>query len=157
MLPRLLAVALVAATAACAGHRPPAGGAPSTSTGRGAVATGSYPNLFTSLLGVPDAEVQAKIDAAWQQYFYGNDSTQRLYYPVGQDMAYILNPQARDVRTEGMSYGMMIAVQLDRKAEFDRIWKWAKTYMEHRTGQRKGYFAWQLRPDGTIIDQTPAP
>lgn len=29
--------------------------------------------------------------------------------------------------------------------------------MRHRSGQREGYFAWQLRPDGTIMDQTSAP
>mgnify|MGYP000066443930 CR=1 FL=1 len=28
-----------------------------------------------------------------------------------------------DVRSEGMSYGMMIAVQLDHQAEFDRLWQ----------------------------------
>ena len=27
-----------------------------------------------------------------------------------------------DVRSEGMSYGMMITVQLDKKAEFDALW-----------------------------------
>jgi len=27
-----------------------------------------------------------------------------------------------------MSYGMMIAVQMNRKAEFDAIWNWSKTY-----------------------------
>ncbi len=28
-----------------------------------------------------------------------------------------------------MSYGMMIAVQLDKKAEFDALWNWSMTYM----------------------------
>ena len=34
-----------------------------------------------------------------------------------------------DARTEGMSYGMMIAVQMDKKGEFDALWNWSKTYM----------------------------
>ena len=89
-----------------------------------------------------DAESAGKLHAAWQQLFYGNDDTQRVYYPVGEDMAYIEDIGNGDVRTEGMSYGMMIAVQLDKKAEFDRIWKWAKTYMYQTDGPYKGYFAW---------------
>ena len=47
-----------------------------------------------------------------------------------------------DVRTEGMSYGLMIAVQFDRKDIFDRLWRWSKKYMQHQEGLLKGYFAW---------------
>ncbi|MBK9991797.1 MAG: glycoside hydrolase [Verrucomicrobia bacterium] len=118
----------------------------------GAFVTGQHRNLFVELLGKSDAEVQAKIDAAWQQFFYGDESSQRLMYPVAGDMAYIADIGNQDVRSEGMSYGMMIAVQLDKRAEFDRLWKWAKTYMHHADGPRRGYFAWQCRFDGTHID-----
>ena len=44
---------------------------------------------------------------------------------------------------------MMMCVQMDKKEEFDRIWKWTYTYMLHRSGKYKGYFAWSLNPDGT--------
>lgn len=109
-------------------------------------------NLFTEQLGKSKTEIDAKIGAAWQQLFYGNDDTQRLYYPVAGDMAYVADIASTDVRSEGMSYGMMIAVQLDKRAEFDQIWKWAKTHMYYADGARKGYFAWQCRYDGTQID-----
>jgi oligosaccharide reducing-end xylanase len=55
-----------------------------------------------------------------------------------------------------MSYGMMIAVQLDKKAEFDRIWKWAKTYMYQTDGPYKGYFAWHCSTDGKKLASNPA-
>ena len=71
-------------------------------------------------------------------------------------MAYIKDINNQDVRTEGMSYGMMIAVQLDKKNEFDRLWKWANTYMQHKSGQRKSYFAWHCRVDGSVIDSNSA-
>ena len=45
-----------------------------------------------------------------------------------------------------MSYGMMVAVQLDKKEVFDRIWRFSKTYLQHQTGPRKGYFAWSFNP-----------
>jgi oligosaccharide reducing-end xylanase len=122
----------------------------------GAFHSGKYQNLFAELLGKSDDEIQAKLDAAWKQLFYGNDDTQRVYYPVGEDMAYIEDIGHDDVRSEGMSYGMMIAVQMDKKEEFDRLWRWAKTYMYHANGPYQGYFAWHCTPEGEPIDANPA-
>ncbi|MDQ5979404.1 MAG: oligosaccharide reducing-end xylanase [Verrucomicrobiota bacterium] len=110
------------------------------------------PNLFATLLGKSAAELDAKLDVAWQHFFAGDERSQRLYYPVGDDLAYIADIGSNDVRSEGLSYGMMIAVQLDKKAEFDRLWRWANKYMRHASGPRAGYFAWQCKFDGTIID-----
>ena len=123
---------------------------------QGAFETGIYPNLFADYLGKSDAEIQAKIDETWNQLFYGDDISERVYYPVGSDMAYILDTGNDDVRSEGMSYGMMIAVQLNKKEEFDRIWKWTKTYMYQKDGGYKGYFAWHCKPDGTQLSANPA-
>jgi oligosaccharide reducing-end xylanase len=109
-------------------------------------------NLFQELLGKSEAELDAKINVAWQHFFQGNDQTQRVYYPVGEDMAYIADIGNQDVRSEGISYGMMLAVQLNKQTEFDRLWKWAYTHMRHAGGPRQGYFAWQCKFDGTIID-----
>jgi oligosaccharide reducing-end xylanase len=125
---------------------------PGSATAAGAVASGHYPNLFRDLLGRSDAAIAAKIEAGWRQLFYGDDDTQRVYYPVGADMAYIADIGNQDVRSEGMSYGLMIAVQLDHKAEFDRLWRWTKTHMYHASGPRRGYFAWQCAFDGRQLD-----
>ncbi|MEG8945941.1 glycosyl hydrolase family 8 [Rosettibacter firmus] len=123
---------------------------------KGAFFTNKYPNLFVDLLHKSELEVKAKIDNAFQQLFYGDDKNQRVYYPVENDMAYIEDILHNDVRTEGMSYGMMIAVQLNKKEEFDRLWKWAKTFMQHKSGQRKDYFAWHCKTNGEIIDSNSA-
>ena len=50
---------------------------------------------------------------------------------------------------QGMSYGMMIAVQFGEKDIFDRLWRWSKKYMQHQSGNREGYFAWSCKTDGT--------
>jgi oligosaccharide reducing-end xylanase len=121
-----------------------------------AFASGTYRNLFKEYLGKSDQEIQARLDAAWDQLFYGSDESERVYYPVGADMAYIMDIGNGDVRSEGMSYGMMIAVQMDKKEEFDRLWKWAKTYMYHSDGPFQGYFAWHCTPEGEQIDANPA-
>jgi oligosaccharide reducing-end xylanase len=122
----------------------------------GAFESDRYRNLFEEYLGKSDADVRAKIDAAWDQLFYGNDDSERVYYPVGEDMAYIKDIGNGDVRSEGMSYGMMIAVQLDKKEEFDRLWKWTKTYMYQSDGPFQGYFAWHCTPEGQQLDANPA-
>jgi oligosaccharide reducing-end xylanase len=118
--------------------------------------TGEYRNLFKEYLGKSDSEIQTKLDAAWNQLFYGDDDSQRVYDPVGEDMAYITDIGNGDVRTEGMSYGVMIAVQFDKQEEFNRLWKWAKTYMYQSEGPYQGYFAWHCTTDGTKLDANPA-
>ncbi len=109
-------------------------------------------NLFHTLLGKSESELSAKLDAAWRQLFYGDDKNQRVYYPVGDDMAYIADVGSNDVRTEGMSYGMMIAVQTNHQQEFNRLWRWADKYMRHPDGPRRGFFAWHCQFDGAQLD-----
>lgn len=123
---------------------------------KGAYYTGYYKNLLADILKKPEPEIAAKINTAFQQLFYGDHKNERLFYPVGDDMAYIVDINNDDVRTEGMSYGMMITVQMDKKHEFDRLWKWAKTYMQHQEGQYKNYFAWHCRTNGEIISANSA-
>mgnify|MGYP005864526479 CR=1 FL=1 len=123
---------------------------------KGAYYTGKYENLFTDLLGIDATEVNQKIEKAFNQLFHGNDANERVYYPVEPDMAYMLDVINNDVRSEGISYGMMISVQLDKKEEFDRLWKWADTYMRHKSGQRENYFAWHTTPGGVKLDSNSA-
>jgi oligosaccharide reducing-end xylanase len=137
-----------------AGAAPPAGA--------GAFATNSYRNLFLEA-GHPQNEISAKIQAAFQQLFHGDQETQTVYYPAGQNangpLAYLSDINNRDVRSEGMSYGMMIAVQMDKKAEFDALWNWSKTYMYQSspTHPSSGYFSWSMKVDGTPNSESPAP
>ncbi len=130
--------------------------APAEQLSGGAFTSGVYRNLFKEYLGKSDEEIQARIDAAWEQLFYGSDASERVYFPVGEDMAYIADIGNGDVRSEGMSYGMMIAVQLDKKEEFDRLWKWTKTYMYQSEGPFQGYFAWHCTTEGEPLDANPA-
>ena len=121
----------------------------------GAAYTGNYRNMFKEL-GHTEEEINAKVEDAWQKFFYGTED-ERIYYLVEPDMAYIYTADTDDVRSEGMSYGMMICVQMNKQEEFDRLWKWAKTYMQHSSGEFKDYFAWQCSTSGSKMDNTPAP
>lgn len=120
----------------------------------GAAYTGNYRNMFKEL-GHTEEEINAKVENAWQKFFYGTED-ERIYYPVEPDMAYIYTADTNDVRSEGMSYGMMICVQMDKQEEFDRLWKWAKTYMQHTSGEFKDYFAWKCQTSGSKMENTPA-
>lgn len=132
---------------------------------RGAVKTGVYPNLFREAGYSPQA-IDAKLDAAWQQLFYGDPGTlgdpttsaddyfdgQSIYYQVAPGLAYVTDVHNHDVRTEGMGYAMMIAVELGKKAEFDSLWNYAKTYMQFKPGTQEEYFfAWHTNIDGSPI------
>jgi oligosaccharide reducing-end xylanase len=123
---------------------------------QGSYYTGIYKNYFIDILNKNRDEIKSKIDSAFKQLFYGDDKTQRVYYPVGSDMAYIEDTGNEDVRTEGLSYGMMITVQMDKKVEFNRIWKWTKTFLQHKSGQSKDYFAWHAKTTGEILDSNSA-
>jgi oligosaccharide reducing-end xylanase len=116
--------------------------------------TGTYRNLFKEI-GHSDAEVNGKLTEAWNGLFEGGDS-QRIFYKVGSDEAYILDVINNDVRSEGMSYGMMIALQMNKRDQFDSLWRWTIKHMRHNSGTRKGYFAWQCGTDGQMRDQNPA-
>lgn len=109
-------------------------------------------NLFAELLGRSEEETTARLEQTWRQFTSGDPATERLYFESGGDAAYIADIGNGDVRSEGMSYGMMIAVQLGEREQFDRLWRWAKKHMYHPDGPRRGYFAWQCGFDGTIID-----
>ncbi len=116
----------------------------------------SAPNLATEWLGLSNDKVEARLETAWEHFFEGDPESQRLYYEVLDDMAYIWDVASDDVRSEGMSYGMMIAVQMDRKEAFDRLWKWTVTHMRHDSGPLEGYFAWHCSTDGTRLSEGPA-
>jgi oligosaccharide reducing-end xylanase len=129
---------------------------------RGAFETRKYRNLFVER-GRTAAEVDEKIKAAYEQLFHGDVNEQTVMYAGPKNKngptAYVQDIANADVRSEGMSYGMMIAVQMDRKADFDAIWNWARTYTYHDSPKHPayGYFSWQMKPEGKPMDEMPAP
>ncbi|MDO7907244.1 glycosyl hydrolase family 8 [Paenibacillus sp. JX-17] len=124
-------------------------------TVQGAVETGEYRNVLLES-GYTEQQITARLEETWSALFAGDDET-RIYFPVNDDKGYILDTGNLDVRSEGMSYEMMMAVQMDKKEVFDRLWNYSKTYMQHTDGRYKDYFAWHCQPDGTRISQGPAP
>jgi oligosaccharide reducing-end xylanase len=135
---------------------------PAGADGSGAYATGYYRNLFAEA-GHSQKEIRQKIDSAFERLFHGDPDTQAVYYPAGVNsngpLACITDIKHHDVRTEGLSYGMMITVELNKKAEFDALWNWSKTYLyvAETNHPSFGFFTWEARTNGVRLSQFVAP
>lgn len=109
-------------------------------TTKGAFYTGVYPNLFREA-GYSQSDIDKKVAKAYYDVFEGPE---KVYFQVGDTMGYVSDLKNNDARTEGLSYGMMVAVQLNKKDVFDRVWRWSKKYLQHQEGPRETYFAWSI-------------
>jgi oligosaccharide reducing-end xylanase len=110
---------------------------------KGAFETGQYRNVFLEA-GYSQEDIDKKLANAYYDTFEGPN---RVYFEVGDTMAYVSDLKNHDARTEGLSYGMMVAVQLNKKEVFDKLWRWTKKYMQHQGGARDAYFAWSVKPE----------
>jgi Endoglucanase Y len=106
----------------------------------------TYTN-YLNKFGISEEDSIRRCNEIFDTIFYGSEE-ERVYHPLGDDMGYIEDTGNHDVRTEGMSYGMMMCVQMDRQDEFNRLWKWARKYMYLKMGPNKGYFAWSCQTNG---------
>ncbi len=109
---------------------------------KGAWEAGKCRNVFLEA-GYKQEDIDTKLARAYYDLFEGPN---RVYFEVGDDMAYVSDLKNHDARTEGLSYGMMVAVQLNKKDVFDRLWRWTVKYMQHQEGSRQAYFAWSVNP-----------
>ncbi len=139
ILPRIFIVSLLLSSCAGKTHQRNQSIAPWTA---GAFNTGKYRNLFLEA-GYSQQEIDAKLAKAYSDLFEGPN---RIYFEVGDSMAYVTDIKNHDARTEGLSYGMMVAVQLNKKEVFDKLWRWTKKYMQHPNGPAEAYFAWSVDP-----------
>ncbi len=110
---------------------------------QGAYYTGKYRNLFAEA-GYAQKDIDAKLEKAYHDLFEGPN---RIYFEVEDSLAYVSDIKNNDARTEGLSYGLMVAVQFNKKEVFDKLWRWTKKYMQHQSGAREGYFAWSINPE----------
>jgi len=118
---------------------------------------------------------EMKIQNAWQRAhdgydkMFGKNNTQQLYYDYYENGAYkghyIKTTDTNDIRTEGQSWGMTIAVMMNKQRDFDNLWRFAKKYQKnpdnHQDPYKQGVYAWLLKFDsyGRVYkaDEGPAP
>jgi oligosaccharide reducing-end xylanase len=101
----------------------------------------SYSNALRDVLGHTDQEISDKINSVFNQLFHGDPSTQAIFFPVGTDEANIQDIyHSNEIRTEGIGYGMIITVELDKQTEFDQLWRYAKSELMETSAPTRGYF-----------------
>jgi endo-1,4-beta-D-glucanase Y len=149
------------------GARGGSGGNAGSSGGSSAGATGSggttppgdctppatYANLFVTVSGHTQAESDSKVMSAYSSLFTAGGSGSILFNGPGSDESYVEDLYNGDVRTEGMSYGMMAAVQMNDQTKFDRLWTFVKNHMAQGTGQ----IAWHVSTSGSKLSSGGAP
>ncbi len=108
-----------------------------------------------SLYGYSSVDIQSKLDEWFNALF--TIGTPQCIYGEDENGGYLIDTGNNDVRTEGQSYGMMMAVQRNRQDIFDKIWAWTKKFMYVKEGRFAGYFAWSCALDGTPNADGPAP
>ena len=104
--------------------------------------------------GYTKQEVEIRVNQTFDEFFEGMN---RVYFDGINNTGYLMDTGNCDARTEGMSYGMMMCVLMDKKEYFDRLWKFAMEFMYMDEGFLRGYFAWSVAPDGRKNAFGPAP
>ena len=120
----------------------------------GAFQTGIYPN-YLSEAGISDEEAREKVNKAFETIFF--DPEENFCHRVDDEAWCMVDTGNVDARTEGMSYGMMMCVQMDRKDIFDKLWTFSERYMLLTEGPHAGYFRWSVHIDGSPNSGGPAP
>jgi hypothetical protein len=136
------------------------GSSTTTIPGDGCTPPAAYANLFVAISGHTEEETDAKIEAAWSQLYNPSNSNTVYYDGPGSDESYVKDIGNNDVRTEGMSYGMMIAVQMDKQTEFDRMWTWVRNHMASgcsASGCTGTQIAWKCSTSGSKLATGGAP
>ncbi len=109
----------------------------------GALDSHQYRNIFSEVGKTPQ-QINSKVVGTYNKMFAGTDN-ERLYFTLDNNEAYIKTIDTNDVRSEGMSWGMTIAVMMDKQAEFDKLWRFAHDRMKNTSGSFPGTFAWQVK------------
>ena len=68
-----------------------------------------YRNVFAEC-GYSEEKIRKRVEDTFQEMFYGEN---KFYYEGENETGYLVDTGNIDVRTEGMSYGMMMCVQLN--------------------------------------------
>ena len=76
--------------------------------------------------GYAQDAIDKRVSQVWHEIFEGPN---KFYWENDEGLAYVMDTGNNDVRTEGMSYAMMIALQYDRKDVFDKLWGWVMRHV----------------------------
>ncbi len=109
---------------------------------------GTLPNPLAERHAVPLSRVNAELNDAFAQLFFGDPETEAVFRDLGDGTGYVEDIFNQDVRTDAMGYGMLVSVQLNQREVFDKLWGFSKTYMLSQTGASAGLLRWRCDTSG---------
>lgn len=118
--------------------------------------TGGLRNVLEERQRIPISQVNARLNDAFLQLFFGDPETEAVFFDQGDGTAYIQDIANGDVRTDSMAYGMLVTVQLDHREVFDKLWGWAKQHMLSSSGSSAGLLRWRCDTSGESCASTAA-
>ncbi len=110
---------------------------------------------YLNKVGISDNEAKELVNKAFDTIFF--DEEEGFCHKAYDDAWCMVDTGNIDARTEGMSYGMMMCVQMDRQDIFDKLWTFSDRYMRLKEGKHAGYFAWSVTLEGKHNAEGPAP
>ena len=81
--------------------------------------------------GYSKEEIENRVNDTFYAIFEGIN---RFYFEGLNETGYFMDTGNCDARTEGMSYGMLMSVLMDKKEFFDRMWKFSMEFMYMKEG-----------------------
>jgi oligosaccharide reducing-end xylanase len=84
--------------------------------------TRNYTNYFTLIGLATDEHVQERLNQIYHELFSLESPLSLVRQHQTLDAQYVFAIDSNDIRSEGMSYGMMIAVMMDDQETFNRLW-----------------------------------
>ena len=114
-------------------------------------------SIIVEHAGISPDSAQSLVRQCYERIFTDKREDDRLYFPHKRNMAYMYSKWSESVISTDQAMGMFVCVQLDRKEEFDRLWRYAKKYQYHDEGQWEGYFAYRVTTGGVVVPKKAGP
>lgn len=102
----------------------------------------SYLSGYRQGLGWTSSKSATQLSNAFEQLFHGDPETEAIYTDLGNGKAVIRDIlHDNQARTEGIGVGMLVAVMLNKREEFDKLWRYARDELQIKSGPLAGYFS----------------
>ena len=112
------------------------------------LAVGAFAVLRSGSDGANPEGVDPVADANQQAVAASEDFLKRYVDPDGR---VVRRDQGGDTVSEGQAYAMLVAVAIDDRDSFDRVWRWTRDNLQRPDGLLS--FLWR---DGAVADPQPA-
>jgi oligosaccharide reducing-end xylanase len=88
------------------------------------------------------AEAAGQLVDAYEQLFHGDPTTEAILFRADTGGSYLFDIFHNQIRTDGVGYGMLLAVLVDRQDDFDALWTYARQNLRYASSPRQWLLYW---------------